>query len=70
MSESRNQIDHTIFVHNYYQSECFFLNWYQHAKSQAISLICSGDFFRLKMLQSDWQRAFWPISQEKDFYQT
>ena len=39
-------------------------------KNQAISLICSGDFVHLKTVQSDWQRAFWPISQEQDFYQT
>ena len=47
----------------------FFLNWYRHAKNQAISLMCSGDYFLLKILQSDWQRAFWPVSQEQDFYQ-
>ena len=42
----------------------FILNWYQHEKSQAISLICFGDFVLLKILQSDSQRAFWPISKE------
>ena len=29
-----------------------------------------GDFILLKMVQSEWQRAFWPISTEQDFYQT
>ena len=33
-------------------------------------LICSGDFFHLKIPQSDWQKAFWRVSQEQDFYQT
>ena len=47
----------------------FFLNRYQHAKNQVISLICSGDFVLLKILNSDWQGAFWPIFQEQDFYQ-
>ena len=60
--ESRNQIDHTHFWSfppiKLSIRFFFFLNWYQHAKNQAISLICSGDFFHLKILQSDWQRAF------------
>ena len=40
------------------------MNLYQHAKNDAVLWICSGD---IKILQSDWLRAFWPISQEKDF---
>ena len=34
------------------------MNLYQHAKNEAVSLICSGH-------SSDWLRAFWPISQEQ-----
>ena len=42
---------------------------YQHAKNQAFSPLCSGDEVNLKILQLDWPRAFWPISQEPDFSQ-
>ena len=45
------------------------MSLYQHAKNQAISLLCSGDLVDLKILQSDWQRAFWRISQEPDYPQ-
>ena len=41
----------------------------QHAKNQAFSSIYSRDIVDLKILQSDWQRAFWSISQEPDFSQ-
>ena len=30
---------------------------------------CSRDIVNLKILQSDWLRAFWHISQEPDFSQ-
>ena len=33
-------------------------------KNQAISMICSGDMVDKKILQSDWLRTFWPISQD------
>ena len=46
-----------------------FVNFYKHAKSQAISFIFSGDTIDLKILQYDWLRAFWPLSQEQDFFQ-
>ena len=62
-----------IFGHSHQKiidQNLIFLNWFQHAKNQAISLICSGDFVHLKILQSVCQKAFWPISQEQDFYQT
>ena len=42
---------------------------YQHAKNQAFSSLCSGDVVSLEILQSDWPRAFWQISQEPDFSQ-
>ena len=45
------------------------INLYQRAKNQAFSSLCSGDVVNLKILQSGWSRAFWPISQEPDFYQ-
>ena len=48
------------------------MNLYQHAKDQVVSSICSGDetdftilFYNL--LQSEWLRALWPISQEPCF---
>ena len=34
------------------------MNLYEHVKNQAISLICPGDIDDLKILQSDWLRAF------------
>ena len=46
-----------------------FVNLYQRAKNEAISSICSGRIVVLKILQSDWLRAFWPISQEQDISQ-
>ena len=45
------------------------VNLYQHAKNQAFSSFCSWDTVDLKILRSDWLRAFWPICQEPDFSQ-
>ena len=45
------------------------MNLYENAKHQAFSLFCSRDIVDLKILQSGWLRAFWPISQEPDFSQ-
>ena len=47
-----------------------FVNLYQHAKSESAILICSGEKIHLKILQSDWLRAFWPISKKQNFSQT
>ena len=47
-----------------------YVNLYQHAQNQAISLICSGDMIDTKILQFDWLRTFRPISQEQNFSQT
>ena len=38
-------------------------------KNQAFSSLCSRDIVDLKILQSDWSRAFSPLSQEPDFSQ-
>ena len=46
-----------------------FVNLYQHAKNEAVSSICFGEIVDLKILQSDWLREFWPISQEQDLSQ-
>ena len=46
------------------------INLYQYAKNQAISSIYSGVIVNLKILQSDWLGAFWPICQERDYFQT
>ena len=40
-------------------------SWYQYAKKQAISSLCPKDIFDLKILQSDWQKLFWPNMTEK-----
>ena len=50
-----------------YQKLLIFVNLYQHAKNEAVSLIYSGEMLDLKILQSEWLRAFWPISHEKHF---
>ena len=42
-----------------------FVNLYHHAKNEAVSLICSGEMFDLKIPQSEWLRAFQRISQNK-----
>ena len=39
----------------------------QHAKDQAFSSFCSRDLVNLKILQSDWPRAFWAIPHKPDF---
>ena len=45
------------------------MNLYQHAKNKAITLIHSGDMVDLKILQSDWLRIIWSISQEPNVSQ-
>ena len=37
-------------------------------KKEGVSLICFGDTVDLKILQSDYLRAFWPNSQEQGFF--
>ena len=46
-----------------------FVNFYQHAKIEAVLLIYPGEMLDLKILQSEWLRAFWAISQEQDLSQ-
>ena len=46
----------------------FFVNLYQHAENKAVSSICSEEIVDLKSCDL-WLRAFWPISQEQDFFQ-
>ena len=45
------------------------MNLNQHATNQAISY-CLRDIADLKILQSDWPRAFWHISHKPDFSRT
>ena len=40
------------------------MNLYQHAKNQAFSWFRSRNIIYLKILQSDWPKTFWHISQE------
>ena len=44
------------------------MNLYQHIKNLAISSICSRYIANLKILESDWSRTFWLISQKPDFF--
>ena len=46
-----------------------FVNLDQHAKTEAASSIGSGEIADLKILHSDWLRAFWSISQKEEFFQ-
>ena len=45
------------------------MNFYEHAKNEAVSSICSGEILDLKILQSEGLRAFWATSQEEHFSQ-
>ena len=45
------------------------MNLHKYAKNEALLSFCSRDMASLKILQSDWSRAFWPISQEPEFSQ-
>ena len=45
------------------------LNLHQYRKTQVFLSFCSRDIVNLKILQFDWWRAFWPISQEPEFSQ-
>ena len=69
--ESRDQIDQTSFwpCPKFCNQLLIFVNLYQHAKNEPISSICSGEIFDLKIPQSEWLKAFWPISQEQHFSQ-
>ena len=49
-----------------------FVNFYEDemkSKNGAVSSICSGEMLDLKILQFEWLRAFWPISQDQHFSQ-
>ena len=46
-----------------------FVDLYQHAKNEAVSSIFSGDMLDLKILQAEWLKEFWAISQEQYFSQ-
>ena len=65
---SWDQSGHTHF--RPYPPKYFSMNFYfpwiciNMQKNQTFSSICSRDIVDLKILQSDWPRAFWPISQE------
>ena len=71
--ESREQIDqiHILTMPNQklFVQLSSFVNLYKNAKNEAVASICSADIVDLKILQSDWLRAFWPISHEQVFSQ-
>ena len=68
--QSRDQIGQTHFMSDqtFSSNFYFFLNFYQHAKIKAVSLICSGEILDLKILQFYWFRTFWPISLGQRFF--
>ena len=60
----------TMLTQKFLHQLLTFINLYELAKNQAISTFSSRDIVHLKILQSDWLSAFWPISQELDFSKT
>ena len=62
----------TIFDHaqsKNFQSIFNFCEFVATCKILGCFIHCSGKMVDLKILQSDWLRAFWPLSQEQDFPQ-
>ena len=61
---------HPFFIiQRYFDQLLIFRNSYQNENNQPILSICYGDIDDLKILQSDWLRAFRPISQEQELSQ-
>ena len=59
---------HILTMPNYKIFEhLIFVNLYQYAKNETVLSICSEEIIDLKILQSDWLRAFWPVSEGQDF---
>ena len=61
-----------IFDHahpNVFQSTFNFPESVPTCKNEAFSSFYFRDIVDLKILESDWPRAFWPISQKPDFSQ-
>ena len=54
---------------NFDQPLIFVNNLYKHAKNEAVSSFCSGEMVDSKILQSEWLRAFWSLSQKQDLSQ-
>ena len=54
----------TMATPKFFDQLLIYINLYQHPKNQAISIICSWYMVDWKILQSDWLRTIWPISQE------
>ena len=52
---------------NIFDQLLIFVILYQDAKNYIVSLICSGEMVDLKVLEFDWLRPFWLISQKQDF---
>ena len=54
---------------NIFQSTSTFYKYVSTCKKSGFSSFCSRDIVDLKILLSDWPRAFWFISQELEFSQ-
>ena len=52
----------TMCHQKFFNQFLIFVNLYQHVKNEAASLICSREMLDLKILQSEWLRAFSPLS--------
>ena len=69
--ESRDQIGHTLIFDQgkpkTFQSTFNFCEFVSTCKNEVVSSIYSAEMLHLKILQSEWLRAFWPISQENIF---
>ena len=55
--------------HQNLSNQLIFVNLYEHEKNDAVSSPCSGEMLDLKIQQSEWLRAFWPISLNIRFVQ-
>ena len=60
---------HVMLIPKIFNHLLSFVNFYQHAKNEAVSSIYSGEIVDLKIPQSEWLKASWPISQEQHFSQ-
>ena len=62
--ESRDHSSHTHFNQKILDRLLIFVNLYQHATKWGYFIDLLQRIVDLKILQSDWLRAFWPTSQE------
>ena len=69
---SHDQTGHPNFLtmptKQFFDQPLVYVNLYQHAKNQAISLICFGNIVDKKILQSDLLSTFWTGTKHSSFH--